>query len=156
MLACWFEFHDAFVKHSFRVGSTFGRVRSHPLLLYIQILHFIIHQRIVGCTPTNVPLWEIPEKCHIWWIFMGYNPQGFQENTINYHGYIVRGTPDRPLNPLGGTKILQGSAPFQDSAGAFVPRKLSRSSRISNLAPWKGCQRREHGIYCTHTRASGK
>ena len=39
--------------------STFGRVMSHPSLLYT---HFTIYQGIVGCTPTNVPLWEIPKK----------------------------------------------------------------------------------------------
>ena len=33
----------------------------------------------------------------IWWVFMGYNPQEFLENT-NYHGYTVRGTPNCPLN----------------------------------------------------------
>ena len=32
-------------------------------------------QGIVGCTPTNVPLWEIPQKNYITWVFMGYNPQ---------------------------------------------------------------------------------
>ena len=43
----------------------------------------MIHQKpnfqwIVGCTPTNVPLWEIPiyiYKPYNTWVFMGYNPQ---------------------------------------------------------------------------------
>ena len=35
---------------------------------------FIMYQGIVGCTPTNVPLWEV---------FMGYSPQESLENTIN-------------------------------------------------------------------------
>ena len=29
----------------------------------------------VGCTPTNVPLWEIPIYPYNTWVFMGYYPQ---------------------------------------------------------------------------------
>ena len=39
-----------------------------------------LYQGIDGCTPTNVPLWEIPDKPY------------------KYHGYTVRGTPNCPLN----------------------------------------------------------
>ena len=38
--------------------------------------HLYFCQGIVGCTPTNVPLWEIPKKTsYIVGMAMGYNPQ---------------------------------------------------------------------------------
>ena len=43
----------------------------------------LLIQGIVGCTPTNVPLLEIPI------VFMGYNPQESLENTINTMGTLL-------------------------------------------------------------------
>ena len=37
-------------------------------------------------------------KPYIRWIFKGYNPQESLQNTIKYHGYTVRVTPNCPLN----------------------------------------------------------
>ena len=54
------------------------------------------YQGIVGCTPTNVPLWEIP----IYGLYSGYlwvsYPQESLENTIN-----TMGTPHCPLKIMG-------------------------------------------------------
>ena len=51
-----------------------------------------VSQGIVGCTPTNVPPWEIPKSLYkgpIQWVFMGCNPQECLENTVNTMGTLL-------------------------------------------------------------------
>ena len=59
-----------------------------PVLGYNIFLENQNHQGIVGCTPTNVPLWN----------FVG--------NTMKYHGYTVRGTPPSSLETNRGFAAL--------------------------------------------------
>ena len=53
---------------------------------------------IVGCTPTNVPLSEIPiVQAHITWVFMGYNPQeSLQKINKNTMGTLLGVHPTIP------------------------------------------------------------
>ena len=56
-----------------------------------------MRQGIVGSTPTNVPLREIPNyKPYITWVSMGYNPQESLENTINAMGTLLEVHPIVP------------------------------------------------------------
>jgi len=55
------------------------------------------YQGIVGCTPTNVPLWEIPKKAITWWEFIVFfkSPRIPKKTPAKYHGaHTVRGTPN--------------------------------------------------------------
>ena len=61
-----------------------------------QLLEFD-SQGIVGCIPTNVPLWKTLYKPYSSWVFMGYNPQESLENTINAMGTRTLGV--HPIVP---------------------------------------------------------
>ena len=73
---------------------------SHPCIysnfsddwwLYQYLISIFVSPRvqgIIGCTPTNVPLWESLYKP-----YSIYSPKNPREHN-KYHGYTVRGTPN--------------------------------------------------------------
>ena len=63
-----------------------------------QRIVFRIIQGIVGCTPTNVPLWEIPIYPYIVGVYGLLSPRIPIFSPYKYHGYTVRGTPNCRLN----------------------------------------------------------
>ena len=63
---------------------------------------------IVGCTP--IPTYPYGKSLKTPYIVgMGYNPQESLENT--YHGYTLRGTPNRPLSVGEGSMNLRSNFP---------------------------------------------
>ena len=84
---------------------------------YIDLQDF--DQGIVGCTPTNVPLWEIP-------IYKPYK----------YHGYTVRGTPNCPLIRNSTNDPNYDNLVF-DGATLMKPKSGSHEWKFSVIRhPW--------------------
>ena len=54
-------------------------------------IYIILDQGIVGCTPSNVPLWEIPiESPYITWVFVGKLSPGIPRLTMAQKGLRSR------------------------------------------------------------------
>ena len=75
---------------------TKSKPEDHMYTAYRYVYIHIYVQGIVGCTPTNVPLWEILYKPYTVGMSMGYNPQESPENTINTLGTLLRVHPNVP------------------------------------------------------------